>query len=390
MRCPDAGQLARAASVADDVVAAHALDCPRCGAAIDAARALVALARAMPAPALTAARRRQLADAVQVAADVRDDARRDDVAHARPRRARYLLASVLALAAGGVAWSFVHGPDRSPAVAPRPAAPTPAPPSPATPESPPPDLPLVAASGAGAVRSPAPVGARASVVGVAGADFERVEAADEDRLLLRRGLIRVDGGDTPARAVRIVTAGAELRGQGARFEARGDRRGLRVVRVFAGTVEITEGARRVVVSPGETWTWEAPPAAAPVVAAAAPAEAPRITHFQQGWTALRAGDFAAAATALDAARDERGVEEDAAYWAAVAWARAGDTTRARRRFEEFLVRFAASPRAGEAHLALARLLHDAGERAAADVHVDAASRDQDARVRAAAEALRTR
>lgn len=389
-RCPSPGRLARAATAQDgrdDALEAHALDCPRCGAALDDARAVVMLARAAPAPALSAARRQRLADAVQVAADAADAA-----PAARPRWASAVVGVALAAAAGGALWLSLRDPARSatrarpPEVA---AAPAPAA-APTPPEA-------EAEAPATEARSPE-AEARASVVALADADYERVDGGAEDRVVLRGGAIVVDGAAAPGRAVRVVSAGAELRGQGARFEARGDRRGLRVVRVFAGSVEIDAGARTVSVSRGETWTWEPPadePRAPSSVAArggdggdATATTAAATAAFHAGWTSLRAGDFARAARELDAARAAPAVAEDATYWAAVAWARAGEPARARAGFEAFLAGFAGSPRAGEAHLALARLLRDAGEAAAAAAHVEAAARDADPRVREAAGRMR--
>jgi TolA-binding protein len=46
------------------------------------------------------------------------------------------------------------------------------------------------------------------------------------------------------------------------------------------------------------------------------------------------------------------VQEDAAYWAAVAASRAGDREAAHRRFADFLVRFPGSPRVVAARRAL--------------------------------------
>jgi TolA-binding protein len=157
------------------------------------------------------------------------------------------------------------------------------------------------------------------------------------------------------------------------------------VRVFAGSVEITQGPRVVVISAGETWTLDAP--AAPPAPAPAPAATETPSHFAAGWAHLRAERFADAARELTLAADEPGVAEDAAYWAAVAWARGGEPVRARDAFTAFLAAHAGSLRAGEAHLALGRLLLDAGDRDAAAPHLTAAAADADPRVRTAAARL---
>ncbi|MCB9572355.1 MAG: FecR domain-containing protein [Kofleriaceae bacterium] len=264
-------------------------------------------------------------------------------------------------------------------------APAPAPRR-ATPTTTPAPAPALAATATPAA-TPAPVGI-AVVALDDDAAFAHDATAGEDHLVLRRGGLAIDGALAPERTIRVSAEATELRARGARFEARRDRRGLHVVRVFAGSVEIVTGARTVVVRAGETWTLPAPAAAdAPATVAPAsdgPDASAASTAFRTGWDHLRAGRFAAAAAALEAAAADPGLAEDAAYWAAVAWGRAGDDACARAGLAGFLDDHPASPHAGDAHLALAWLLRDAGDDAAAARHLAAAADDDDPRVRAAA------
>jgi hypothetical protein len=215
------------------------------------------------------------------------------------------------------------------------------------------------------------------VTALAAADYDEVATPAEHRVVLRAGRLTIDGAAAPDRAVVVVASNAALRATGARFAADGSRGALRTVRVFAGSVEITQGPTAVVIAAGESWTFEPP----------LPPPAP-ASHFATGWAHLRGERFADAARELALATAEPGVGEDAAYWSAVAWARAGEPARARAGFEAFLEGHAGSPRAGEAHLALARLHLDDGARDRALPHLEAAAADPDPRVRAAADRLR--
>jgi hypothetical protein len=76
--------------------------------------------------------------------------------------------------------------------------------------------------------------------------------------------------------------------------------------------------------------------------------------FERGWIALREARYADAITAFDRATDAA-VAEDAAYWAAIASARAGDRRDAARRLSAFVATFPASARLGEARALLVRL-----------------------------------
>jgi redox-sensitive bicupin YhaK (pirin superfamily) len=125
------------------------------------------------------------------------------------------------------------------------------------------------------------------------------------------------------------------------------RRGVvTMVRVFAGAAEIRHTGRRQILSAGEIWVRpETPPHAT--------AEA-SLEAFATGWIALRAGHYSAAIAAFDRA-DDPVAAEDAAYWAAIASARAGATGDAVRRLRKFVAQFPTSSRADAARRTLARL-----------------------------------
>jgi len=106
--------------------------------------------------------------------------------------------------------------------------------------------------------------------------------------------------------------------------------------------------------------------------------------FDDGWAALRVGDFARAATAFERAvtvtSDPR-VIEDATFWRGVALARGGEVTKAAHVLTAFLAAYPRSARSGEAHVALGWLLFERRELAAAKAEFEAAQQDSSARVR---------
>jgi TolA-binding protein len=111
--------------------------------------------------------------------------------------------------------------------------------------------------------------------------------------------------------------------------------------------------------------------------------------FARGWTELGAGNFAAAAEAFAHAAGPRGentLSEDACFWRAVAFDRAGRFGEAQRAFTEFLARYPRSDRAGEASVMLGWLLLRAGDGAAAAARFAGALDDPGERVRGSAQA----
>lgn len=126
---------------------------------------------------------------------------------------------------------------------------------------------------------------------------------------------------------------------------------LATVTVFAGSVELSSGARSQVVTAGTLWEAPAEAPRSDRSATLSAASAASLGEFRAGWTALRQRQFAAAIAAFDRATDPV-VQEDAVYWAAIAASRMGDRGAARRRFAEFLTRFPESPRIDAARRAL--------------------------------------
>jgi hypothetical protein len=228
-----------------------------------------------------------------------------------------------------------------------------------------------ASGGADASASAGAKRPRATVTANDFARFDRKTVNGIDRIALRDGTLSIEGiaGGLP---VLVVADNVKIRAGHAKLQARADRGVVLQVQVFSGSVEILGAERTEILREGETWTWDDT-----AVATA------RTSAFRRGWDALRAGEFERAAIELEAAAGDAGLGEDASYWAAIAWGRAGQAAKARAGLERFLERYPRATRAGEAHLALARLLDDPD---AARAHREAAARDPDPRVRAAAEA----
>lgn len=111
--------------------------------------------------------------------------------------------------------------------------------------------------------------------------------------------------------------------------------------------------------------------------------------FARGWSALRAGDFAAAAEAFGRAagrHSKNPLAEDACFWRGVAFDRAGRFEEARGAFAEFLDRYPQSDRAGEAAVMLGWLLLRGGDSAGASARFGSALDDPGERVRRSAQA----
>jgi FecR-like protein/tetratricopeptide repeat protein len=267
-----------------------------------------------------------------------------------------------------------------------------------------------------AVRAVLPSGAprsRATVEPIGAAAYVHTSSAPDEIVRLAEGTLHVQVAPLDAGERFRIVAGdgdVEVRGTAFEVEVHGDR--IARVAVEHGRVEVrTRGAVQI-LDAGQRWQRPrevvvAPPIAAPPAAhepvpraagpagathpAASPTTPARAAEraFRTGWSALGAGDAGAAATAFERATvlDPQGsVAEDAAYWRAVALSRARRTEAARQAFERFLTRFPGSVRAGEAAVALGRMLSAAGQ------HDDAAAQfrrglaDPSARVQADAAA----
>jgi TolA-binding protein len=115
---------------------------------------------------------------------------------------------------------------------------------------------------------------------------------------------------------------------------------------------------------------------------------PGEAEFRRGWTALRGGDPATAASAFTRACNELtsdALGEDACYWAGVAAKRAGRSADARSSLARFIQRFPSSGRAGEAAALLGWLFYEADDLDGAERHFRRAATDRAPTVRTSAE-----
>jgi TolA-binding protein len=266
-----------------------------------------------------------------------------------------------------------------------------------------------------------------------------VAGAQPDEIVrLQHGAIMVDVDPLePGERFRIVTSDAEIEVVGTTFDVAADRDRLRSVRVISGRVEVRIDGSATVLSAGDRWTAPAgveapkadieapkavvgvapaedartpsarpaPPRApsvpvavpkrkpAPRVASApppppAPSPPPSIDRYEVAWSLLRDGALDAAAEAFAQAAVEAkdpGTREDAAFFAAVALARARRSPEAIRSFERDLADHGTSARAGEAAAMVGWLLFDAGETQRAVERFERAASDPSPRVRKSAE-----
>jgi hypothetical protein len=342
VNCLAPEQIAAGVAGEDRDAAAHALVCSACRARFDEQRALRRALGALSRPPLSSAARERLAAGVMARVEAPGGARRSWL---RVAGGAGLAAAALALAVWAIS-RLVGGAVGVPAASPAPAVAVPAvaPPVERTPGerepavAPPhhdieaPVAPLPAPPSAPAVATAKLSGSRAQ--------FGRATRSGRDVIELRDGELTVDARQTAPAEIRLGTTAIRIADAKATVKVRTG--ALASVTVFAGSVELSSGARSTIVTAGTVW--EAP--AEPVADANS-----SLAAFREGWLALRQGQFTAAITAFDRASDPV-VREDAAYWAAVAASRAGDRDAARRRFADFLSRFPGSPRAEAARRAL--------------------------------------
>ena len=332
MSCPDPERIAAAVAGEDRDAAEHALVCPGCRARLDEQRALRKLVGSLSRPPLTGSQRERLAAGLMARLDA--SPRRRSLG--RIARVAGLAAAAIALALWALGSLLRDGaPDRdapvaastriaTTAVPPAPApAPVPALPQPPPPPPPPPSAPEASASQpAKPPRAPEAAVARLSS---AGARFGRTTRSGRDVIVLRDGELTVDARETLPAEIQLGETAIHVANAKVTVTARTGV--IATVAVFAGSVEMSSGARSTVVAAGTVW--EAPvelPRSDPDIALAA---------FREGWTALRQNQFAAAIAAFDRASDPV-VHEDTVYWAAIATNRANDHNAARRRFTDFL------------------------------------------------------
>ncbi len=346
MRCPSRHRLAAASAGEDTAAALHAETCAHCRAELTAMAAVVRLAREAPAPPLTASRRTAIRTEVLAACDI---------AGPGTRRSHRGAAAAIAAMVVGLAWygrSTSHGPGI--AARPRPAEVT-APTAPNTGRAArpaggdasalvdprvDPRSPHGAHSGAPAAAPPltnTPVPAPVHPATVSpSAPLAIATVADGRATVDARNTapVRVVSGDT---AIRVASSKVELTSRGG---------AVTKVHVIVGSAEIDLRGKRTIVFAGDVWVRPAPSPRA--LAATA------MTAFERGWVAFRAARYNEAIAAFDQAQDPV-IAEDAAYWAAIASARAGDRSSAARRLRDFTARFPAAMRADDARRTLARL-----------------------------------
>jgi len=382
VRCPSPVELERAFWSQDAAVGAHATECRRCGDEWAEIGALADAARRLAAPPAPPQRAEELRTALVSR----------EVAPPTGRRAAATRVLVPLLAAAAVAVAWWGWPDRD---VPPPAAPA----------------------------------QHGHVLAHDGARYLVAGLPPDEIIRLVSGTVTVEvGGLAPGERLRVITGDAEIDASDAALDvaAAGDR--LTAVRVMRGVVLLAAAGDAVVLSPGMEWrpSVAKPPAPAPQPppAPAAPARArsrharaieapaeiaapepdagvpvapPRIERsvaqrdFDAGWAAIRAGAFARAADAFEraAAAGDWSVAEDAAFWRAVALARAAEPADAAQAFARFLDDFPDSPRAGEASVMLGWLLYERGDLAGAGRRFRAAVEDPSERVwRSALEGVR--
>jgi hypothetical protein len=377
-RCPTPTELERAYWSEEEGcgVRLHVRDCARCGGQWQEIEALITLGRAVQAPPSSERQREELRTALL--------SRVKPEAAERPasRRARPWLvaAPLLAAAAAAAIWSMW------------PARETPA---------------------------PAPrVERRGNVLSHDDARYLLAAVMPDEIIRLVEGTITVEVEPLqPGERFRVITGDAEVEVRGTAFDvtARGDR--LAAVRVIHGAVEVRAGQSPPVrVGAGESWT---APAAAPTAEPASPAPEPPLPTpaprrappptpalvapppdagrpllarsparqaFDEGWRAIGANDFSAAALAFERAAADPDLAEDASFWRAVALARGGRAVPAARAFEAFLAAHPDAARAGEASAMLGWLLFERGEHRRAADRFRAALEDTSPRVRESAAA----
>jgi TolA-binding protein len=228
--------------------------------------------------------------------------------------------------------------------------------------------------------------ARVQIDAPATAKVEHIVSGTDELVRVRDGVVRV--GVSEGKPVRTKTSDAEVEGAG-HYEVAvvGDK--LERVTVADGTARVTvrvgEKQQQVFLAAGQSWR---PDVDVEIVEdELAPIATAGETHFQQGWSLLRAGKAREAAAELAIAADAGGpLAGDARYFEGVARARAGDLAGAERALVQFLDGKAPSSRRGRATLMLGKLLHDRGELGGARARFEAAVGDADPAIAAAARA----
>lgn len=246
---------------------------------------------------------------------------------------------------------------------------------------------------------------RATVLPQGPATFSIESPQPDEVVRLENGIIQVAVEPLqPGERFRIRIGQAQIEVRGTVFEVEAKNGRLISVHVLSGRVVLDrEIAATIELGSDEHWpallaqpvdeptepqivaTLDAPekrpaivrakkPVAAPVVPVAKPLPKPVIEPvvsksaaqqiFQTGWQALKTRDYARAAQSFSQAlATDAGdpIAEDAAYWLAVALSYSGRSSEAEQAYLSFLHQFPASPRFGEASVAVGWAVFDRGD-----------------------------
>jgi len=299
--CFDPAELARLATV--DVDHPHLADCLSCRRRLAADRETRSALRALPIPALSDRRRRELAAEIEA------------VAQAAPQPRRHTAA--WAISAGAVAAALglllrpPHAVESLVIALPELATIEP-----------------IATGSSSVARLEVPPPLQAPRIEGNGATFRHVTGAARDAIALYDGVIEVDtrsGRDADVQVgdsvVRVDDATVKIRARG---------RAIVSVQVVVGAAHVTSAGRQVTVQRDAMWI------------AGPSAKQQSLAAFRDGWMALRAGRHREAMELFDRVTDPI-VLEEATFWAAIAAQRSGDGALARARLDAFLRRFPSSP-----------------------------------------------
>ncbi|MEO8706205.1 MAG: FecR domain-containing protein [Kofleriaceae bacterium] len=366
--CPNEIVLARAVSAdTPPELAAHLAGCATCTSALDRDRRAIELARRIVVRVPASASREEMRTAI-LATNATIAAGRS----AGPRR-RWLVAGAVAMAAAVALIVAVRADDPSEPIA----------------------------------RHP-----HGTIHPHDGARYTAGSTIPDEVVMLHDGAIDVEVTPLdPGERFRVITADSEIEVRGTAFAVTVRLGRLVSVVVQHGLVEVRpHGGTARLLATGESWAApvitavvttpppEPPPpppvvrprrAPTPIAPAPPPVteRSPQEVAYDAAWVAMRASDFAAAASTFARAGilDPDGpLAEDASYWYAVALARA-KRPEALQAFREFLDRYPRSPRAYDSSAMLGWLLVDS-ERAEAERHFRFALGASSAKIRDSARA----